>query len=119
MDVDRLHCPRCNSLNTKRAPAFAQPRRPSLVRGCLLMFLIWIVVIVLIVVFMALARRFLFHGSEPEIFGKIVGLLPTLSGLVILAVGLVRWVQKRNRHQLLISEQLDTCSCSDCGHSWT
>ena len=114
-----MQCPICNSVDTKYVVAAPLPRKPSLVLSCLVMFLIWIVVIVLIVIAMTLAERFLFHGKEPETVAKIIGLLPMLSGVAILVGGLIRWVLKRDCHQLLISKQHDTWTCSYCQNSWT
>src|SRR6202158_49577 len=96
-------CPKCNSTVTKM-PGVAPQRPPSLLLGCIVMFLSWIVFVVCIAMVGGLARRFLFNGSGPELLPKIVTFLPLMSGILILVIGLIVYSRKKKRHDLLISE---------------
>ena len=112
-----MRCPRCDSTNTQKAINI-DPRGPSLPLSCLVMLLTWVLVVLVIVLMMVLSHRFLFDGNEPAAWSRFVGLLPTLSGVLILVIGLIRYSKKKDRHRLTMADRNGSWSCLKCGESW-
>jgi hypothetical protein len=82
------------------------------------MMVAWISSVFLIVAIASLAQRFLYSERESHSLGPVVGLLPTLSALIILIAGVVWWVRRRDRYQAMILRQRETWNCYSCGYSW-
>lgn len=107
------------SRQTKLAEAAAPPRSPSLLLGCLGMFLVFILFIFAIGMFGGAIERSLPKGQPLETWLKLKPLIPLSVGVLILVVGLIRYAAKKKRHAPLLTQWQNTWACLKCGATWS
>lgn len=104
-----------SSKQSNLAKAAAPPRPPSLLLGCLGMFLIFILLIFAIGIVGGAVERSLPKGQPLETWLRLKPLIPLSVGALILAIGLIRYWAKRKRHAPRLAEWQSTWACMKCG----